>query len=308
MKFLINIIFITVILLVSCDGPNTDRNSQKSKVPASATSYSDQFADYWYAGKAEVASYSLRQARYGEMRDGHATLIFVTEPFSKKKQVKLDNPQQAGDDKMTVMKLNYVKKFNTGIYPYSMMLSAFTPVDRYHYPNTVKLSMSSQEWCGQVFTQVNLRDSKKYYVQSFSYFESEGDEKYEMENAVMEDELFNQIRLDYTKLPVGDIKIIPGLFATRLMHQPYQPQQASASLEEGEGTATYALAYENGRELEINFSLQFPYKILSWEETYTDLGNKAMTTKATLKETLHIDYWRRNSNADEYLRDSLQLQ
>ena len=90
----------------------------------------EAFKNYWYAGKAEVNAYNLDQSRYGENRDGKAMLIFVTEGFSKSKQVKLDDPEAAGNDKVTVMKLNYTKNFVTGIYPYSMMLSAFTATDR----------------------------------------------------------------------------------------------------------------------------------------------------------------------------------
>jgi len=61
-------------------------------IVASQLAFADEFAEYWYAGKSEVAVYDLQQSRYGEVRPGTATLIFVTEPFSKKKHVKLDDP------------------------------------------------------------------------------------------------------------------------------------------------------------------------------------------------------------------------
>ncbi len=281
-------------------------NEHKTKVPAQQVSLNDQFGDYWYAGKAEVSSYTLEQARYGEIRKGNAVLIFVTEPFSKEKQVKLDYPQRAGDDKVTVMKLNFTKKFETGIYPYSMMLSAFTPVDRYNFPNTLKTTMSGQEWCGHVFAQMNL-ENNKYSVQSFSYFETEGDDKFDLENALLEDEIWSLIRLDYKALPTGKVKIIPGLFATRLMHKPLEPMVTEISLEEKEKQGVYTIEYPNQRTLSITFSLSFPHKILSWEESYPGLGGKMLTTTGELKESLHIDYWNKNSNADSHLRDSLLL-
>lgn len=300
--------FITLILLsglVACDAQTTSEE-QNFNLPVQKAAFSDQFKEYWYAGKAELASYELKQARYGEMRDGDAVLIFVTEPFSKEKQVKLDNPQQAGEDKQTVMKLNFTKKFTTGIYPYSMMLSTFTPVDSYNFPNTVKLTMSSQEWCGQVWTQVNLQDDNDYYVQSYSYFESEGDVKKEIETVLLEDEIWNRIRLDYTVLPTGGIKIIPGLFATRLGHKDFKVLNATAEMTKENDQATYTITYPD-RTLAITFSTEFPHKILSWEETSEGIGGKTMTTSAKLKETLFIDYWNKNSNADEHLRDSLKL-
>src|SRR5205823_4959911 len=112
----------------------------------------DQFRKYWQQGKGEITRYKLVQSRYGELHDGDAVLIFVTEPFSRSKQVKLDDWEHAGSDLVEVLKLNFTKKFVTGIYPYSLMLSIFTPVDASH---TLKTSMTGQEWCGQVFSQLN---------------------------------------------------------------------------------------------------------------------------------------------------------
>ena len=101
----------------------------------------DPFNEYWYSGKAEITSYKLEQARYGEVHDGHAVLVFVTEDFSKSKQVKLDDPVNNKDDEQKVLKLNYVKKFNTGIYDYSIMESIFTPVDIVNFPHSVKIDL-----------------------------------------------------------------------------------------------------------------------------------------------------------------------
>ena len=110
------------------------------------------FNQYWYSGNAELNSYALKQSRYGEMRDGEVVLVFVTEPFSESKQVKLDYPKMAGKDKVPVMKLNQVGKFSTGIYDYSIMTSTFTPVDTKAFPHTLKSTTSVQEWCGHTYT------------------------------------------------------------------------------------------------------------------------------------------------------------
>src|SRR5690606_24963330 len=132
-------------------------------------------------------------------RKGKAVLIFVTEDLSKKLQVKLDNP--SGQNKINVLKLNFTKKFVTGIYPYSLMLSVFTPTNRKKEPASLKATMSSQEWCGQVYTQVNLRGNR-YVVKSHSYFEQEADDQFSVRQALLEDELWNFIRLDHEHLPV----------------------------------------------------------------------------------------------------------
>ncbi|HSI78817.1 MAG TPA: hypothetical protein VK957_23185, partial [Lunatimonas sp.] len=100
----------------------------------------DKWGSYWYNGEAEISAFDLTQYRYGESREGEAVLIFVTEDLSKKKQVKLDNPQDAGRDAVKVLKLNMTKSFTTGIYPYNMMLSVFSPV--YLQSSALKLTAS----------------------------------------------------------------------------------------------------------------------------------------------------------------------
>lgn len=265
------------------------------------------FNDYWYSGNAEIASYSLEQSRYGELHSGNAVLIFVTEDFSKLKQVKLDYPSKNEEDKVSVLKLNFTKKFNTGIYPYSMMLSTFTPVESSRYPNALKTTMSSQEWCGHVFSQMNLGDDH-YDLSSYSYFESEGDTEIEAPAIILEDEIWSRIRLDYKSLPTGDFEMLPGLFHTRLLHKSYQSTKVNGSLAERENDFVYTLTFgQSERTLVISFEKVFPYKITGWKETSKGLGGKELTTIATLKKTLHTDYWNKNKNKHRHLRDSLGL-
>ncbi len=268
------------------------------------------FGDYWYQGKAEITSYQLEQARYGEIHKGQAVLVFVTEDFSKEKQVKLDNPQTADDDKVKVLKLNYVKKFNTGIYPYSMMQSVFTPVNRENHPSTLKLTSSTQEWCGQTFTQLNLKKTG-YEVESRSYFESEGDQDLTLDKVITEDEIWNLIRLDPTQLPSGEIEIIPSLFAQRLRHQPFKIEKAIASLKNNASTNTFSLIYPNThRSISIEFNKEFPYEIIGWEEKYkSGWGENAqtLTSKASKINSLMTDYWNKNSVSDLKYRKELGL-
>ncbi len=266
----------------------------------------DAFKVYWYSGQAELNSYKLEQSRYGELREGKAMLIFVAEDFSKTKHVKLDEPEKAGKDKVNILKMNFTKNFVTGIYPYSMMLSVFTPVTRNLFPNSFKATMTSQEWCGHIFNQLNLKDSK-YNVSSYSYFEQEGDEKLILDKILLEDELWNIIRLDPENLPVGNFNMIPGLFYTRLKHTDLRVLSVDALKSTTENEILYTLSVKDQkRTLAIRFEKLFPHKILSWEESFTELG-KATHTKAVLDKTLIIDYWAKNKNEFLYLRDSLNL-
>lgn len=266
-----------------------------------------KFNDYWYAGEAELTSFELHQARYGEIHEGHAVLVFVTEPFSLSKQVKLDDPSKAGKDNVSVLKLNFTKKFLTGIYPYSMMQSSFTPISYDKYPHTLKVTTSSQEWCGHTYMQLNLNNNN-YSLSGFSYFESEGDIREKMERTILEDEVWNRIRINPTSLPVGKIEILPGSFFLRLKHVKAGPQQAMATMEDvlssdysSKPHSRYALQYDS-RALEIYFEKEFPYQILGWEESQNGL-----TTIAKRKKSIKSPYWQKNNNADRALRKELGL-
>ncbi len=285
------------VSLISCD--------MQSGKPTNSIISSD-FKNYWYAGNAEVSSYNLIQNRYGEERNGKAMMIFVTEDFSKSKQVKLDNPDLAGTDKVSVLKLNMTKNFVTGIYPYSMMLSAFTPVDINQVPHTIKLTMTAQEWCGQVFSQLNLKH-ENYVIAGHSYFEMEGDETLKLKVTWLEDELWNRIRLDPQSLPVGEVEVIPGLFFSRLSHVGLNSEKAICTKEEASDLVTYVITYpSHKRSLAIEFEKAFPHIIKGWTEKFEQKGN-AYTTTATLDNQLITNYWTKNKNEFLYLRDSLGL-
>ena len=294
---------ISLGVLLSCASVLPDNN--ETNFPSSA-----DFNAYWYQGKAEISSYKLSQARYGEIREGNAVLVFVTEDFSKSKQVKLDNSVKAGKDATSVLKLNMTKKFNTGIYPYSMMMSVFTPVNLNENANTLKSTTSSQEWCGHTFTQINLKQDR-YEVDVKSYFESEGDEIIDLPKTLMEDEIWTRIRIAPETLPTGLIDIIPGALAQRLRHSKFQIEKVQISLTEKDSTMIYRLDYPNqDRTLSIYYKKAFPHVITRWEETYLDgwgANTKKLTTIAVLDEQLFTDYWSKNSNADSYLRQELNL-
>lgn len=270
------------------------------------------FRDYWYRGQAEITSYTLQQARYGAMHEGEAVLVFVTEPFSKSKQVKLDYEGRAGDDAVGVLKLNLTKKFYTGVYPYSIMQSTFTPVNADQYPNTIKVSMSSQEWCGHTYTQLNLNEDGSYHYSGKSYFESEGDVEQELPQALLEDDVWARIRLNPEDLPTGSFQMLPGSVFARLRHVPYKPYMAEGKLGKGkDGLRTYTLTYpELRRSLVITFTEQFPHTIEGWEETTPSgwgAGSNTLTTVAKRNQRIMSDYWSRNQPQDASLREELGL-
>jgi len=250
-----------------------------------------------------LSSYELKQSRYGEIRDGEVVLVFVTEPFSKSKHVKLDNPKAAGKDKVSVMKLNNVRKFNTGIYDYTIMTSTFTPISLNEHPHTLKSTTSVQEWCGLTYTQLNLEDNK-YNLKQFSYFESEGDEEKKINVALLEDELLSRIRINNGQLPEGEIDLIPSTIHSRLSHQGMNPAKANISKSATEDLISYEIKYlTQDRKITIEVEGKFPYKILAWTED----NGKGLVTTAKLKKSINAPYWSQNSVADEALRKELLL-
>ncbi len=265
---------------------------------------SDEFKKYWYAGEAEITSYKLKQARYGEIREGNSVLIYVTEPFHNQKQVKADgnNP-----DNIPVLKLNSTKNYLTGIYPYSIMSSSFYPVhDNSH---ATKVTFSSQEWCGQVYAQLNNRE--KFEIMSHSYFESEADASMKLEKTILENELWNKIRINPEGLPTGNLKIIPSMEYIRLTHKELKSYDAIVSSSNKNGITSYKINYkELNRTLEINFTSAFPYTIQSWSDSFKDgYGPKAkmLTSTGTKLKSIKSPYWQKNSNEFLPLRDSLGL-
>ena len=271
-----------LLFLLSCGNENSSPTQSKNPLAIQTKNSADPFNEYWYQGKAEITSYDLQQARYGEMREGSAVLVFVTEDFSKKNQVKLDDPSHNPKDAIPVLKLNMTRKFNTGIYPYSMMMSSFTPIDLKKNPSTLKVTNSSQEWCGHTFMQLNL-GKYSYESQLFSYFESEGDKTTRLERTLLEDELWSKTRIDPSSLPQGNIDIIPSTTYARLKHIDFKNEKATASLKEKGEEMHFHLVYKNlDRKLSIVFEKAFPHQIISWEESYKEgYGSRAktMTTK-----------------------------
>ncbi len=265
---------------------------------------SGDFKDYWYAGEAEITSYTLQQARYGELREGTAMLIFVTEPFLEGKQVKAES---TSPNNIPVLKLNTTRNFLTGIYPYSIMSSTFYPVaDNQH---ALKIASSIQEWCGHVYAQLNNR--AQFEINTHSYFEAEADQSFHIEKATLENELWTKIRIRPETLPTGDFEVIPALDYLRLVHQPLKAYRATASLTAKGTRQIYTLTYPGlKRTLTIHFQTAFPYAIEEWTETYpSGFGANAsmLTSRATKIARLKTAYWRKNGNEDVSLRDSLGI-
>jgi len=302
------LLFATLFALVGPILPNA-AHADELFVPST----SPQFKKYWYAGEAEISRYDLKQVRYGEVHEGDAVMIFVTENFLADEQVKDEGWPSEGKSE-SILKLNLTKKFITGIYPYSVMTSVFTPVDKRKTPSW-KVTASTQEWCGQTYMQLNFRDNG-FEGLHHSYFQKEGDSTFRLESALLEDEIWTLIRLGASDLPTGEIEIVPALTHLRMAHQTASIENATATLGEVEGLSesgsplkAYEVAYAgSGRKIRIVFESNFPFSIERWSETHPGRrGDEPLVTEAVRTHTIKLDYWNRNGSEDIGLRDGLGL-
>lgn len=291
------LLYLLMLILFSASCKNAEE-SEKS------LTLSDEFKSYWYSGEAEITSYELEQARYGELRNGNAVLIYVTEDFLPDAQVKADSPDA---NSISILKLNATKNFLTGIYPYSIMQSTFYPLDEHEH--ALKVSASIQEWCGQVYMQLNNR--RKYEIKIHSYFQGEADQELNIEKVPLENEIWNMLRIDPNDLPVGEIEMLPSFEYLRLSHKEVRTYKATGEFYTVEDLNIYRLQYpELNRELKIYFSRSFPFTIEKWEESYPSgfgKNEKMLTTKAVKKQRIKSDYWSKNSNKNLPLREQLEL-
>src|SRR5690554_3576649 len=311
MNFSLRIILFTLLIIgVGCN--SSDKKNNHTIIRSSNTSeldqtsprvFSNEFNDYWHSGKAEITSYQLSQERYGELREGTAVTIFVTEDFLAKEQVKANTNSE---ENLTVIKLNQTKNFNTGIYPYSIMSSTFSPV--YESGHALKISSSIQEWCGQMYMQLN--NKKDFEIESHSYFEGEADQKKSLSKTWLENELWNVIRINPEELPIGDLLMIPSFEYLQMRHKEIKAHSAFATIKQGDDTTVYTVNYpELQRQLVFYFKNIFPYEIEKWEEVNATAKNDTvgLRTTAIKMKRMNIDYWNKNKNEFKSLRDTLNL-
>ena len=274
------------------------KTDEKSLLPE--RNLSQNFKNYWFSGEAEVTSYKLDQSRYGESRSGTAVMIFVTEDFLPESQVKATSQDP---DNIPVLKLNATKSFNTGIYPYSIMQSTFFPLEGNSH--ALKISASIQEWCGQVYMQLNNRSN--FEIKSHSYFAGEADYELNLDKTYLENEIWTLLRIDPEQLPTGAFQMVPSFEYIRRYHSEIKSYQAIAEFYQDKELTVYKISYPDlKRNLKIYYHNSFPFSIEKWEETIEKDGEKYVTTATKMTE-IKLAYWNKNSNIHLHLRETLNL-
>jgi len=294
----------TSLLLFTTSACASDLDSLPSQPLAPA---SGDFRGLWYDGNAELSGYRLTTPRYGELRTGEMVLVYVTEPLSRRTWIKDDDAPPA--DRVDVLKLNQSFGFLTGIYPYSVMTSVFAPIDDWGGArfSPVKLTITAQEWCGQVF-QALWPGPGRLRTQIASYFASEGEGTTDTTvpaGTLYEDALLIQLReLDGPFANGGDWSgpLIPSLWRTRRTHVPPQPQNATLKrTRQGEGAAAVTRFVLEAGDYRRTFEVAVapPRRVLGWT---TSEGEEAR-----ILQTTRLPYWTLNRTGDEALRGRLGL-
>lgn len=281
--------------------------------------YDEAFWETWGDGFAEVSTYELVMPRYGEPRDGESIMIFVSETFSESQRVKADAGRHPKADEFPVMKLNWQKNFQTGIYDYSEMLSSFLGLGAIggRPPGTLtKLSFSRQEWCGHMFAQA-LFDSSRIRVSGSSYFDGDADLSQTLpipSEGISEDGLAFWARgMSAPFLKPGESRDVPFLTSLRSARDAHQPLAWSrinltrnATLQKLDAPAgefeveTFSAQLANGKGFVFFVEKDAPYRIIRWQFTSGEA--------AALIASERVKYWELNRPGGEAALRSLGLE
>jgi len=226
--------------------------------------------------------------------------------MDRRNWIKDDAGDVPASERINVMKLNNVLKFQTGIYPYSVMTSVFAPVDGRAGERfaPAKITMSAQEWCGHVYQKV-IPAPESFANELRSYFHADGERNATVKappGALFEDALLIQLReLDGPFAGGKDWSgtIVPSLWSQRKRHAALDPLPATIHREDANRNGTpvtrFTLSYgAAGTTYDVEKGP--PRRVLSWKTKDGD--------EARLLKTTRLPYWTLNGPGDEaYLRE-----
>jgi hypothetical protein len=292
------------------------RPAQPAK-PASSPLSAD-FWKTWGDGQAELNGYDLVYPRYGTLRKGVAVAIFVTETFSKSARVKADPGRHEPSDEFPVMKLNLMRDYQTGVYDYNEMLSVFSAlegVDGRAFGLPSKISFSSQEWCGHVYSRLLFGPGRASHL-SHSYFDGEADSTREIPlryTTTSEDALLLWARGMAWPYSVGAqakrVRMLTSLETSRAKHVPVEEvvveltvdkQARQVKVPAGSFTVDVRSAkLPDGTVHRYFVETAAPHKIVKWEASTGE--------RAELLGSDRMKYWQMNGEGGEQALKRLGL-
>jgi hypothetical protein len=208
------------------------------------------------------------------------------------------------------MKLNLIQDFQTGVYDYNLLTSAFvalSPVNGRPAGSPTKVSFSSQEWCGGAYGQL-LFDQGSARLTSHSYFDGEADQQRVLTvpaDALAADAILLWAR-GFAAPTLGpgerrEVPLVGSLKTSRLRHQPLElgrgtlardatPTRLSVpagSFEVDRKTVQIA----GGSTWTIHVESAKPHRVIQWE---TSDGERAV-----LLASDRLPYWKMHGEGDE---------
>jgi len=315
---------LATLIVISLVGPGCSTSAEPARIsmakpsPEAVPVFDRAFWKHWGDGLGELSAYELTQPRYGDPRRGTAVTIFVTEPFSNTARVKADPGKHPPSDEFPVMKLNLVEDFQTGVYDYNLMTSTFValaPANGRPAGSPVKISFSSQEWCGHTYSQL-LFDPTSIGRSLHSYFDGEADQAATLDYppaGLAEDALWHWARgLAQPVLQSGESRKVPlllSLQASRLQHRPLgwtpgtltrSPQTTRIKVPAGQfEVETLSVQTEAGDSWTFLVEKEMPRRIISWQ---TSAGQRA-----ELLGSSRLKYWEMNKPGGESALKKLGL-
>jgi len=294
------LLVLATLALGACDPPSLPvERWAHPRAPVSA-----EFASLWRDGRAEVAAYRGRVERYGAVHDAEAVLVTVTEPFDRRTLVKDDDAPPG--ERLEVLKLNLALRFQTGIYPYSVLTSVFSPVAAFEGErfSPAKITLGAQEWCGGVFSAL-WPDRAAFLERTHSYFASEGDREARTPvpaDALYEDALYLQLReLDGPFAGGADWQgaLVPSLWRARRSHTPLAPEHARIERRHLPDREVFTLRTDGGLERTFEIGHDEGHPILAFRGSDGD--------DFRLIGRQRLPYWELHDPGEESFRAELGL-
>jgi len=296
--------------LFSC-APSSPPQLPPKPAAKTPTPYVDgSFWAHWGDGQAEVSSYDLTYPRYGSARSGLAVTIFVAESFSLQSRVKADPGKHSDSDVFSVMKLNLVEDFQTGIYDYNEQTSSFlalAPAGHQQADYLTKASFSSQEWCGHSWAQWTVQPDGLQYT-GHSYFDGEADRSALIptpNGGITEEHLMFWARsMAEPKLMPGEERTVP--FRRSLQQERHSHREAkwtkalltrgvvpvTISVPAGKfAVETWRVEIPEGPEITFSVERASSHRILEWRSSDGE--------RAVLVQSDRMKYWELNKPGGE---------
>jgi hypothetical protein len=247
----------------------------------------------WDDGLAEVATYDLRQFRYGDLHPGSAVLIAVRETMDPARAVK--SRSGAG---LPVLKLHLTRTFTTGVYRYDQ--SSFQLVGQAD-GLIRRWLITSHEWCGAA--------SKSWInggpLRVASYFDGHGDLEQELDlggDAVPEDSLWWWARSWVAAgMPDRAVRWVPSQIEARCVATTPVPGTITAAAGQGEDpqrgpVAATIVTVRIGQARHVLTLADDPGRtLLAWDH--------ADGSQLRLRTLRRFAYWQHHDNTDRHAGD-----